>query len=474
MNFRALLLGTAAAAAFAAPAFAQDNQSVEQRLDRMEKRIEAQDEQIRTQQSEIRALRHGRKGAAVTASDASYAEATAPPPPAQQPEVTAAQFEALQNQVYEQQAATTSVAKNGWFNNTSISGRMYFDLSNVDAKTSGVSNPQEGLHFDVKRFYVSIDHQFDDIFSADVTTDFTYDTSQCNGITTTTDPVTGQILTVACSSSGSSASQVYIKKAYLQAKLAPWAIFRAGSADMPWIPFAEEMYGYRYVENTLVDRFKMGNSADWGAFFLGSVGDEFKFEYSIAAVNGAGYKKPAFGLGTNRSDGMDLEGRADIRYDDFVLAVGGYTGKLGKELTPDTTTNTASRFDALAAYVGNGFHVGIEYFEQHNWNAVTLPISDNGDGWSGFAAWQFDPQWAVFGRYDMTKPEKTLLPGYTNRYYNIGIEYTPTKIVNIALVYKHDEGKNGIFTDQNGPIGGVLPDASGHYNEIGVFGQMRW
>jgi len=218
----------------------------------------------------------------------------------------------------------------------------------------------------------------------------------------------------------------------------------------------------------------MGNSADWGAYFLGSFGDDFKIEYAAAAVNGAGYKKPAFGLGTNRSDGMDVEGRVDVRYDNFVAAVGGYSGKEGKELTPDTTTHTASRFDALLAYEGDTFRVGGEYFSQNNWNAVTSATSDNGDGYSVFANYQFTPEWGVFGRYDDTKPEKKLLPGYHNKYYNFGIEYTPTKIVNLSLVYKHDEGKNGVFTDQNGPIGGTGLDPKGHYDEIGLFGQLRW
>ncbi len=97
MIFRSFLLGTAAAAALAVPAYAQDG-SVEQRLDRMEKRIEAQDAQIQAQQAEIRALKHGRRGAAMSSETSAEAEA-APPPPAQ-PEVTAAEFEALQNQVY--------------------------------------------------------------------------------------------------------------------------------------------------------------------------------------------------------------------------------------------------------------------------------------------------------------------------------------------------------------------------------------
>jgi hypothetical protein len=464
MQFKTILLGTAALALLAVPAGAQDapkkhhhhhaaaaSGSIDARIDALEAEIH---DLKREQAAQVQAA------------------AEAPAPSDQQ--VSAAQFEALQNQVYEQQAANTALVKSSWWANTKISGRMYFDLTNVDAKNSGVKNSQEGFHFDVKRFYLGIDHQFNDVWSANLTTDFTYDTGQCNGIKTTTDPITGDVLTATCSSSGASASQLYVKKAYLQAKLADWAIFRAGSADMPWIPFAEDMYGYRYVENTLVDRFKQGNSADWGAFFLGSVGDDLKLEYSLAAVNGAGYKKPAFGLGTNRSNSMDFEGRADIKYDDFVLGIGGYSGKLGKELTPNTTSHTASRFDAIAAYVGNGFHVGVEYYTQTNWDTVTSAASDKGDGYSAFAAYQFTPEWAVFGRYDDSKPEKTTLPGYKNTYYNFGIEYTPTKIVNLSLVYKHDDGKNGIFTDQNGPIGGTGLNPKGSYNEIGLFGQLRW
>ncbi|HWA30061.1 MAG TPA: hypothetical protein VG867_03135 [Rhizomicrobium sp.] len=456
MTFKAILLGTAALALLAGPAAAQDASqsssrqvaaasSVNARIDQLEREIQ----ELKQQQA---------------ASQAAPADT-----------VSQAQFEALQNQVYEEQAATASLTKGSWWANTSISGRMYFDLTNVDSKTSGVKAPQEGFHFDVKRFYVGIDHKFNDVFSANVTTDFTYDTSQCNGVSTTTDPVTGDVLTATCSSSGASTSTVYIKKAYLQAKLADWAILRAGSADMPWIPFAEDQYGYRYVENTLVDRFKEGNSADWGVYALGSFGSDLKFEYALAAVNGAGYKKPAFGLGTNRSDGMDFEGRVDVKYAGFVAAIGGYSGKEGKRLTPNTTTHTASRFDALLAYEGDNFRIGGEYYSQNNWNSVTAVTGDKGDGYSVFANYQFTPEWGVFGRFDSAEPKKVSgTPNYKNTYYNFGIEYTPTKIVNLSLVYKHDSGKDGVYTDQNGPIGGTGLDPKGHYDEIGLFGQLRW
>ncbi|HEY4113075.1 MAG TPA: hypothetical protein VGM17_03350 [Rhizomicrobium sp.] len=359
----------------------------------------------------------------------------------------------MQNAKNNDQVQTALAGITGWWNNTSISGRMYFDLSNINNKNDHVSNPQNGTHFDIKRFYVGIDHTFDDVWSANVTTDVTYDSSVGN-------------------------TQIFLKKAYLQAKVFPWLTLRAGSADMPWIPFVEDVYGYRYVENTLIDRVKDGNSADWGLHASGAWGDpkdpdDVVFEYAASVVNGAGYKHPGFGLGTNRSKGMDFEGRADVKYDGFVLGVGGYSGKLGKDLGDDSTFHTAQRFDVLAAYVADGFRVGAEYFTESNWDTVSNTNSDHGHGWSGFASYQFAPEWAVFGRYDRVKPQSSVgfQPDFTNDYYNAGIEWTPTKIVNLSLVYKHDAGSDGDFTDSNGLIGGL---DSGHYNEIGLFGQVRW
>jgi hypothetical protein len=346
-------------------------------------------------------------------------------------------------------AATTALT--GWWNNTSISGRVYFDLSNIENKNDGVANPANGFHFDIKRFYLGIDHKFDDVWSANVTTDFNYDSGPAG------------------------ATQLYIKKAYLQGKFADAAVLRLGAADLPWIPFVEDVYGYRYVENTLVDRIKYGTSSDWGVHLGGKFGnpDGVLFEYQVAAINGAGYKKPGIGLGTNRSKGMDFEGRVDVRYANFIAAVGGYTGKLGKDLGPLTTFHTASRIDALVGYVGNGIHAGVEYYHDNNFDTVTALPSDKGDGWSVFGAYQFTPEWAVFGRYDTTKPTKSLQPAFTNRYYNIGVEWTPVKIVNLSVVYKRDQGSaGGVIGDSNGTIGGPL--TGGAYDEIGLFAQFRW
>jgi hypothetical protein len=334
----------------------------------------------------------------------------------------------------------------GWWDNTSISGRMYWDITNISNTHNHVDDSANGASFDLKRFYLGIDHTFDPIFSANLTTDVTY-------------------------IGANSVTQLFVKKAYLQAKLDDAFVVRIGSADLPWIPYAEDQYGYRYVENTVADRTKFGTSADWGLHILGKFANGL-LSYQVSVISGAGYKKPI------RTEGPDFEGRLSLDYQGFQLAVGGYSGHLGQtHATSPTVYHAANRFNALAAYKADGFRVGVEYFYADNWTQVTSSTTSHAYGVSPFASYQFDPQWSVFGRYDYVKPYSDVARrSFENNYYNVGITYSPAKIVDFALVYKHDAGDNGFFGDSNGTIGGTAFAAAndGAYDEIGVWGQVRW
>ncbi|MDE2183240.1 MAG: hypothetical protein KGJ78_09485 [Alphaproteobacteria bacterium] len=335
-------------------------------------------------------------------------------------------------------------AVSGWFDNTSISGRMYFDITDLNLKNAGAASKNNGVSFDIKRFYIGIDHKFDDTFSANVTTDVTYD-------------------------SNISVSQIYIKKAFLQAKLDPAFTVIVGSTDMPWIPYAEGIYGYRFVENTLIDRVKFGNSADWGVFLTGKLADGL-LEYKFSATTGAGYKKII------RTNQPDYEGRVSLHWEGLDLAVGGYIGHLGAQ-HGTTTYHTAQRLDALAAYTIEGLKVGVEYFTASNFTQVTSTTSSHAYGYSPFASYQFTPEWSVFGRYDYVKPySDAARTSYHNNYYNVGIDYRPTKIVDLALVFKQDSGSNGFYGDSNGTIGGTAfaPGSNGKDTEIGIWGDFQW
>jgi hypothetical protein len=226
----------------------------------------------------------------------------------------------------------------------------------------------------------------------------------------------------------------------------------------------EGLYGYRYVENTLIDRTKFGTSADWGVHAYGKFGGGL-VNYAVSAVNGAGYKNPS------RSQGIDLEGRVNLNYNHFILGVGGYTGKLGKDVEGVVTYHTASRFDAVAAYADDRIHAGVEYFKASDWTNVLTPASDSSEGFGAFASFRFNPKWSVFARYDWVKPSRDVSTKVKDDYFNLGVSYTPVKNIDLALVYKRDKVDNGFLSTSNGAIGGI---AEGSYDEIGLFTQYSW
>jgi hypothetical protein len=347
-------------------------------------------------------------------------------------------------------ADTASAAPSGWWNDTKNSGRMYYDVTNISNKANGVRSSGSGTNFDIKRFYVGIDHTFDSMFSANVTTDTTYD-------------------------GGSGTGQLYLKKAYLQARIDPLLTVRVGAADMPWIPYVEGIYGMRYFEQTVVDRTKFGTSSDWGVHVLGTAWGGI-LNYDFAAINGGGYKKIPSGGGTNRAATFDYEGRVSAAYQGFNLAAGGYAGKLGTAFgTP--TFHTAQRFNLLGAYVADGLRAGVEYFNANDYSAALVAsptIGDSAHGVSGFASYYFLPQWAGFARYDSVDTNTKTVPGKANEYYTVGLTWSPARIVDLSLAYKHDAVSGGSFTDGNGTIGSATGARHGSYNEVGIWGDFQW
>ena len=318
---------------------------------------------------------------------------------------------------------------------TTVGGRMYSDFSSISQDKNGKTTDADGTGFDVKRFYLIIDHKFDDIWSANLTTDFNYVAND-------------------------SETQLFVKKAYVQAKLNDYFIVRGGSSDMPWIPFVESWYGYRYIDPTLTDRLKFANSADWGVHASSITSG--MFNYAVSVVNGAGYKNPS------RSSGMDWEGRVGFQpIEGLMIAGGGYSGDRGSDVESAPTQHTASRWDALIAYKGGPFRAGVEYFSSDDWNQVTKTPKDSSDGWSAYASWAFTPEWGVFARYDSAKLSKDIDPSAKDTYYNAGVEWNVRKGIRLAGVWKHEDGKSSpLNTDGLPMFAKIKTDEIGVYTEI--------
>ena len=165
-----------------------------------------------------------------------------------------------------------------------------------------------------------------------------------------------------------------------------------------------------------------------------------------------------------------------LNYKGLYGAIGGYTGKRGNDTQGVAFVQTATRENAVIGYKNKMFNIGAEYFHAKNWNTTTVVTDDKSDGYGAFGNVNFAKVWSVFGRYDRVKPSKLINDNLKDSYYNVGIQWEPVKIVDLALVYKHEKVQDGTFGTQNGTIGGGSATVSGQgtYNEIGLFGQLRF
>lgn len=359
-----------------------------------------------------------------------------------------------------------AVSAMSWAGQTKISGRMYFNFSNINQSASGQKTTGSGTGFDIKRLYIGIDHKFNDVFAFNVTTDV----SNVVGSTSNYDYAT-------TTSFGSPIGRgLYLKKAYMEAKLDPALIVRVGSADLPWVAYDENLYGYRHIEQTIIDG-PFGTSADWGVHVLGNLGKHL--DYQVSMIDGAGYRN------IKVSKNVDFEGRLGANYNGFFAAVGGYTGKRGGAIEGTPTYHTAHRLDGIAGYKNALFTLGAEYFYAKDWNNVATVAEDSAKGYTAFGNINFAKKWSVFGEHQWVQPNRLTNPNLRSNYFNIGIQYEPVKIVDIALVYKRDAVQNGNFSAVNGSYGSTyttgigcgattVQPCDGTYDEVGIFGQIRF
>jgi Phosphate-selective porin O and P len=336
---------------------------------------------------------------------------------------------------------TPKAAPPAAFPATKIGGRVYADITSkeIEDEGTGIKSNDSGVGVDVKRFYFTLTHDFNSVWSAQFQSD------------------------IGDKPTGSRRYDVFVKKAYVQAKLSPAATFRLGAADTPWVPFVEGLYGFRYVETTITDRLSFGTSADWGLHFLGKSG---LVSYAFSAVNGKTYSDPA------RSESVDFEGRVSAEpVKGLTLGVGGYSGKRGNETDAVPAKHTAERLDALVAYVTDRYRFGGEYFTADNWTTVTSTSEDSADGFSAWFAVGLDKAntKTIFGKYETANPSKDLKPALEDTYFNLGLQWRLNTSLAAALVYKNEEVEGGTLGTGNGTIGSGVAGEKGTYNEFGLW-----
>lgn len=400
---------------------------------------------------------------------------------AQQAQATAARALASAEKSQSAIAVTQrAVAATKWAANTSLSGEMFLNLTNITQHTAGANNSANGIGVNLKRAFIGLDHRFSSKVSAAILLD--------------ADNVTGQPSTVNPTAQATQlvGKGVYIRNAYGEVKLHPALTIRLGAADMPWIAYSEAAVNERLVERSLLERVGYGNPADWGVHLSGDFLRDggTSLSYAISAVNGGGYRQARV------TKSADIEARFSGTWQGFYAAVGGYYGKRGNDIevlagTTASSFRTAKRVDVMVGYKSSVIGIGGEYFYARNWNNVAVnPASnalsqDSAIGWSGFAHYNLSRQWRAFLRYDQVRPNRMTVPELQDDLFVGGLQFSPLKYVDLALVYKRETVNGGSVATSNGVIGcstiatansfttkaslAALCRGNGSYDEVGLF-----
>jgi hypothetical protein len=312
---------------------------------------------------------------------------------------------------------------------TTFNGKAFLDATHLNQYKKGKRTKLSSNGADLQRFYIDIDHRFSQIWSAHLTTDINWTRNQ-------------------------SPTDLWVKQAYLQGAFSKALVLRLGSAYMPWNALVNRWYGYRYVEKQMVNRLGYGAGADWGVHVLGAVGDHGQVQYAASAVTGSSYKRPRTG---NRADFESRIGWQPTKHS--IIAIGGYNGTraLGGGNLP--VYHSARRWDAMVAYADKRFRLGAQYFRATDWSQLRSPRSDRASGWSAWASMQLTAQWAVFARHDRADTSELIDPARHERYDNLGLEWSISRQVQLAAVYKHERLSN-------------LTQRLASSNELGLWAQI--
>lgn len=284
---------------------------------------------------------------------------------------------------------------------TKVSAQVFINASQLDR--DGVTSDDEGLALDLKRTFITVDHRFNQDWSAQVTTDVQW--------LRNSDP-----------------SDVWVRHAYLQRGFGKGNWLRLGNAPTSWIQQESVREGYRYIDAGLIARTRMGAPADYGVHGQYTRGD---FTYAVSLVTGGGYQKPRLGKRA------DIEARVGWTPAKGVeLALGGYSGTRAQDAGDRPREHTAQRWNAMASWVGERGRIGAQYFRSEDWTRITKPGSDDQRGWSAWASYQLGPQYALFTRHDETRMSLDIDPRTRERYHVVGVEWKPNRHLRLAAVGK--------------------------------------
>ena len=210
----------------------------------------------------------------------------------------------------------------------------------------------------------------------------------------------------------------FVKHAFLEwSDLIPNHKLYLGISETNAFKNAEELWGYRSIEKTIMDLNKISSSADLGIALKGDL--SMKFHHWLTLMNGPGYgsaevdnyKKVGYSLWVTPVNGLIVEGYADYEKQDPNHTI----FKYARDYSGSKGYYTVKGF---AGYGSLQYSIGVEWFQRTNQKSGITDVSvQDGvivsaqktdvvkSGYSIFGSWLTPvPKLKIFVRYDYFDP----------------------------------------------------------------------
>jgi len=321
-----------------------------------------------------------------------------------------------------------------------LGGKVFIDGTQTTTK-SATATTAKTTGFNLGRAYLTAKYTFNSDWMMRVTTDAALETGAGLGKRT----------------------NIFLKYAYLQGKLAgDAAVLRLGVSHNPWIDYEQGLWKHRYFSKVTSDEFKYDDSADLGVGLKGELADGL-VKYWVTQVNGGGYGNIA------SSNGTDSKVRVGVYpIKGLTLDVGYNNGyRASKTFGLATPAGKQSMFQVMASYgIGHDFRVGANYIDNKD-KASKLVSAKT------FAVWGYakvTSNMGLVGRYEKQDAYSLTATGVKGTVkekrtrYIVGVDYSPTKHVDMTLGYILDDTKNSGYT-----IGAVKK-----VTQVGLWSQFKY
>lgn len=174
-----------------------------------------------------------------------------------------------------------------------------------------------------------------------------------------------------------------------------------GVQPPPLFDFSEDVWGYRSLDRTVIDRSRTRSSRDFGVRLDGPLALGGDLRYHAMVGNGRGVRPEADG-----AQGKQVYGQLTVRRGALRASLGAdYTASIPN--LPDAERQSGTRVSSIFGAVTDQFRVGVEGFYTHAaFDRAGLAARD-GVGMSVFSVVNTSARTSVIARYDYLDPDVT-------------------------------------------------------------------